>query len=132
MKKTVQVNLSGQVFTLDEDAYDLLSGYLKKIGRLYERSAGKDEILTDIEARIAELLLERFDDNKTVVNIADVESVIAIMGNPEDFEEEVGSEDTSYSYRSESSRKRLFRDPDSIMIGGVCSGIGYYFGIDPL
>ena len=57
MKKTVQVNLSGQIFTLDEDAFDLLSSYLNQIGKLYDRSPGKDEIITDIEMRIAELLL---------------------------------------------------------------------------
>jgi phage shock protein PspC (stress-responsive transcriptional regulator) len=135
MKKTVQVNLSGQVFTLDDDAYELLSSYLKKIGRLYERSAGKDEILSDIEIRIAELLLERKDDRKEVINIADVESVIAIMGKPEDFEEDAMDEDAErvagnqgYERRS----KRLFRDPDHPLVGGVCSGIGYYFGIDPI
>ncbi|NQV53055.1 MAG: PspC domain-containing protein [Flavobacteriales bacterium] len=133
MKKTVQVNLSGQVFTLDDDAYDLLSGYLKRIGGLYERSAGKDEILSDIELRIAELLLERKGDENAVVSIADVEAVTEIMGNPEDFEDdEIDVDEPSYSSRSYTGPKRLFRDPDSPLIGGVCSGIGYYFGIDPL
>ncbi|MEQ9187163.1 MAG: PspC domain-containing protein [Cryomorphaceae bacterium] len=133
MKKTVQVNLSGQVFTLDEDAYDLLSGYLKRIGRLYERSAGKDEILSDIELRIAELLLERKGDVKAVVSTTDVQAVIEIMGNPEDFEdEEIEVDEPSYSSRSYEGQKRLFRDPDNPLIGGVCSGIAYYFGVDPI
>jgi len=135
MKKTVQVNLSGQVFTIDDDAYDLLSVYLQKISRLYERSAGKDEILSDIESRIAELLLERVSDDRSVVTIKDVQEVTEIMGNPEQFEEDTMEEETAgsgYSSREYQGQKRLFRDPDSPMIGGVCSGIGYYFGIDPL
>lgn len=133
MKKTVQVNLSGQVFTLDEDAYELLSNYLSNIGRLYERSPGKDEILTDIEVRIAELLLERLSDQRMVVNQEDVEAVIKVMGRPEQFEEEFAEEERGYRQQKEPFRsKRLYRDPDHPVIGGVCSGIGYYFGIQPL
>jgi len=135
MKKTVQVNLSGQVFTLDEDAYELLSGYLNKIGRLYERSVGKDDILSDIESRIAELLLEKIDDSKSVVNIRDVEEVIQVMGKPEQFEEDYDAESDEGAYQQEDysyRTKRLYRDPDSRVLGGVCSGIGYYFGFDPI
>jgi phage shock protein PspC (stress-responsive transcriptional regulator) len=134
MKKTIQVNLNGQVFTLDEDAYERLSGYLNRIGRLYENSPGKDDILSDIEARIAELLVERMDDRKQVINIQDIQEVMEVMGDPEQFEAETADEpnaEGSY-YSAKSERKRLFRDPDNPMIGGVCSGIGYYFGIDPI
>lgn len=133
MKKTVQVNLSGQVFTLDEDAYDLLSNYLNNIGRLYERSPGKDDILSDIEVRIAELLLERLGDQRAVVNYEDVEEVIKVMGRPEQFEEGLDDDDAGYTTGARQSRsKRLYRDPDGAVVGGVCSGIGYYFGIDPI
>lgn len=135
MKKTIQVNLNGQVFTLDEDAYERLSGYLNRIGRLYENSPGKDDILSDIEARIAELLLERIDDRKQVINMQDIQQVMDIMGDPEQFEAETADEpgsDSNYTYTREERNKRLFRDPDNPMIGGVCSGIGYYFGIDPI
>ncbi|HAQ71316.1 MAG TPA: hypothetical protein DCR48_10120 [Flavobacteriales bacterium] len=135
MKRTVQVNLSGQVFTIDEDAYEVLSAYLKRIASLYDRSAGKDEILSDIESRIAELLIERKGESKEVVTIEDVAAVTAIMGNPEQFEDD-SMDDTEESYRtnysSDSSKKRLYRDSDNGIIGGVCSGIAYYFGIDPV
>lgn len=134
MKKTVQVNLSGQVFTLDEDAYELLSNYLHRIGRLYERSAGKDEILSDIEVRIVELLMERLSDARQVVSLRDVEAVIEIMGRPEQFEQDDFEDGEAGGYASETHfrSKRLYRDPDNPVIGGVCSGIAYYFGVDPL
>ena len=72
MKKTVQVNLSGQVFTLDEDAYELLSGYLKQIGRLYERSAGKDKIRSDSESRVAELGVSVQTELRKVISTGEV------------------------------------------------------------
>lgn len=130
MKKTVQVNLSGQVFTLDDDAYDRISLYLKQIERLYASSPGKDEILQDIEVRIAELLTDRLGENKMVVNLADVEAVIEIMGRPEQFDEDQSNEDQQeYTFYQGS---RLYRDPDDKVVGGVCSGVGYYFGVDPI
>lgn len=134
MKKTVQVNLSGQVFTLDEDAYELLSSYLFNIGKLYERSPGKEEILSDIEVRIVELFLQRLSDARQVITILDVEAVIEIMGRPEQFEqEEFEGPETNTDYGSTHFRsKRLYRDPEHPVIGGVCGGIGYYFGVDPL
>lgn len=137
MKKTVQVNLSGQVFTLDEDAYDRLYAYLNQISRLYDRSLGKEEILQDIEVRIAELFIEKLGELRQVVGIRDVEAVIEIMGRPEQFDEGFDIEGESQSYSSQNDdyefrTRRLYRDPDDQVIGGVCSGIGYYFGIDPL
>jgi len=135
MKRTVQVNLSGQVFTLDEDAYELLSSNLKRISALYERSVGKDEILSDIESRIAELLIERKGDSQAVITIEDVKAVTDIMGNPEQFEDDtIDDSDEKYgnSYGSDNSMKRLYRDSDQRILGGVCSGIGHYFGIDPV
>ena len=125
MKKTVQVNLSGQVFTLDEDAYELLSGYLKQIGRLYERSAGKDEILSDIESRIAELLISYQTELREVISTGEVQQVIEIMGRPEQFEEEADepmADTTSTSSSSSSSgaenrSRRLYRDGERPVIG---------------
>lgn len=135
MKKTVQVNLSGQIFTLDDDAYEMLANYLHQIGKMYDRSPGKDEIIHDIEARIAELLLERMTDGKQVVSLKDVEAVISIMGRPEQFE----TDDEYQEYTSQSSSntsssqsKRLYRDSENTLVGGVCAGFGHYFGIDPV
>ncbi len=100
---------------------------------MYDRSAGKDEILSDIESRIAELLIERKGETKDVVTIEDVAAVTEIMGNPEQFEDDSMDEEAcANNYGAENSKKKLFRDPDHSVIGGVCSGIGYYFGIDPV
>lgn len=134
MKKTIQVNLSGQVFTLDEDAYDLLTQYLASIARLYERSAGKDEIIQDIESRIAELFLEKLTDLKGVIDSADVEQIISVLGKPEEFEGDAETSDYQYSAGSSSKERQrsLFRDPEDRILGGVCSGIGHYFGVSPV
>ena len=106
MKRTVQVNLSGQVFTIDEDAYEVLSAYLKRIASLYDRSAGKDEILSDIESRIAELLIERKGESKEVVTIEDVAAVTAIMGNPEQFEDDSMDDTEESPITLQTARKR--------------------------
>jgi phage shock protein PspC (stress-responsive transcriptional regulator) len=132
MKKTVQVNLNGLVFTLDEDAYEQLSAYLKRIGLRYQNSQGKDEILSDIEARIAELLQEMIHGQKQVVGLVDVQSVMNILGDPEQFESDDDGQEAAWSIDEEQSSKRLFRDPDNRILSGVCSGIAYYFGIDPV
>ncbi|GAB5538089.1 MAG: hypothetical protein Salg2KO_01920 [Salibacteraceae bacterium] len=132
MKRTVQVNLGGQIFTLDEDAYEALSKYLSQIGHRYNNSPGKEEILQDIESRIAEWFYERLADSKNVVTLHDVNAVIEIMGRPEQFEDEGGAEEGGATYERDWSRRRLFKDPDDQVIGGVCSGIGHYFGVEPL
>jgi len=138
MKKTIQVNLGGRVFTLDEDAYEMLSAYLNRISLLYQKSPGKDEILQDIESRIGELMTDKLVEGKQVVNIKDVEAVIQIMGKPEQFETEDAEGDGDKSYQRQSSggadfrSRRLFRDTDESVIGGVCSGIAHYFGTDPI
>lgn len=140
MKKTVTVNISGIVFTMDEDAYDQLQQYLNKIKGYFSKSEGKDEIITDIEARIAEMFHERSDDKHQVITVEDVEYMISIMGRPEDFmdtdSDTEAKENTNESDKKEEntrySTKRLYRDKEGNVLGGVCSGIGYYFGIDPI
>ncbi|MEZ4722022.1 MAG: PspC domain-containing protein [Flavobacteriales bacterium] len=137
MKKTVQVNLGGQAFVLDEDAYEALSNYLNQITKLYNNSPGKDEILHDIEARIAELFSERLGGSRSVISMPDLDYVIQIMGRPEQFEEsseefESETQGSSKSFREDAKNKRFYRDLDDQVIGGVCSGIAYYVGLDPL
>lgn len=136
MKKTIQVNLSGQIFTLDEDAYDRLSNYLRQISQLYANSPGKDEILQDIEVRIAELFTEKLRETKMVVSLKDVDAVVEVMVRPEQFEEGTMEDESSSSQRQERREeyraKRFYKDPDDKVVGGVCSCIGYYFGVDPL
>ncbi|MDA9564145.1 PspC domain-containing protein [Flavobacteriales bacterium] len=140
MKKTVTVNISGIVFTMDEDAYDQLQQYLNKIRGYFSKSEGKDEIIADIEARIAEMFHERSDDKHQVITLEDVEQMISIMGRPEDFidvdtdteEKENTNQSDNQEENTGYNTKRLYRDKEGNVLGGVCSGIGYYFGIDPI
>lgn len=132
MKKTVQVNLNGLVFTLDEDAYEQLSAYLKRVGQRYHNSLGKEEILSDIEARIAELLQDLIHGQKQVISLADVQSVMETLGDPEQFESDDDTQEANWATSDDQNTKRLFRDPDNRILSGVCSGVSYYLGIDPV
>lgn len=135
MNKTVNINLAGTFFHIDEDAYRKLQRYLEAIKRSFTDPQGRNEIISDIETRIAELFNERVENDKQVVSIKEVEQVITIMGQPEDYivDEEIFEDEPTPSYapRSSSSR-RLYRDKENSYIGGVSSGLGYYFNIDPL
>lgn len=138
MNKTVNINLAGIFFHIDEDAYLKLQRYLEAIKRSFTDSQGRAEIISDIEARIAELFSERVKHDKQVIGTKEVEEVIGIMGQPEDylvddeiFEDEPMSSSYSKSTRS-SSTKKLFRDRDNSYIAGVSSGLGHYLGIDAI
>jgi phage shock protein PspC (stress-responsive transcriptional regulator) len=133
MNKTININLGGYPFTIDEDAYAFLNDYLQKIKHHFHHSEGYEDIIQDIENRIAELLEERLK-TKAILGLEDVKTVIAIMGTPEEFGAEAMEEDgPGSSQREYRTGKRLFRDPNDKIIGGVCSGVAAYFGItDPL
>jgi len=135
MNKTVTANISGVVFHIEAHAYEQLHQYLNTIRNYFRDSDGKDEIMDDIEARIAELLKENLVDGKEVITAQHVKSVIEVMGEPEQYMDEEVHEDysnssSSSSFTSTFRSKRLYRDPDGNVIGGVCSGLGYYFGVD--
>ncbi|NMH86771.1 PspC domain-containing protein [Flavivirga algicola] len=135
MNKTVNINLAGIFFHIDEDAYLKLQRYLEAIKRSFTDSQGRSEIISDIEARIAELFNERVQNNKEVIRIKEVDEVISIMGQPEDYlvDDEIFEDEPQTSYkRKTSSAKKLFRDIDNSYIGGVSSGLGHYFGIDAI
>jgi len=136
MNKTVTINISGIIFHIEEDAYEKLSKYLAAIKSLFNKADGGNEIMSDIESRIAEMLQGKTSAVKQVVLMSDVDYVIDNMGKPEEFVSEVmDSGDTSAEAGSageEPVKRRLFRDGDSKVIGGVCSGIGHYFGFDPV
>ncbi|MEZ4796715.1 MAG: PspC domain-containing protein [Flavobacteriaceae bacterium] len=135
MNKTVNINLAGTFFHIDEDAYQKLQRYLDAIKRSFTDSQGRNEILADIEARIAELFNERLENDKQVVSIKEVEQVITIMGQPEDYmvDEEIFDDEPKRSYSSSTAgNRKLYRDTDSAYIGGVSAGLSHYFGIDPL
>jgi phage shock protein PspC (stress-responsive transcriptional regulator) len=131
MNKTVNINIGGLFFHIDEDAYQKLSKYFEAIKRSLSNSSGKEEVMRDIEMRVAEIFTERQISDKHVINNFDVDAVIAVMGQPEDYRiDDDASEPTpSYNY-IHTGRKKLYRDEDKGMIGGVCTGLGHYFGID--
>ena len=133
MNKTVNINLGGIFFHIDEDAYSKLQRYLEAIKRSFTDSQGRSEIIADIEARISELFTERIKDEKQVILMSQVEEVITIMGQPEDYlvDEEI-FEDEPHPKQKSSSTRKLFRDTENAYIGGVSSGLGHYFNVDSL
>ena len=135
MNKTVNINLAGIFFHIDEDAYLKLQRYLEAIKRSFTDSQGRSEIISDIEARIAELLNDRVQNNKEVIRIKEVDEVISIMGQPEDYlvDEEIFEDEPQRTYKRKTSpSKKLFRDTDNSYVGGVSSGLAHYFGIDTI
>ncbi|MCW9038181.1 PspC domain-containing protein [Altibacter sp.] len=136
MNKTVNINLAGTFFHIDEDAFGKLSRYLDAIKKSLSDPQGSDEILRDIEARIAELFSEKLESSAHVVTLKEVDAVIKVMGQPEDYmvDEEI-FEDVPPSAKSRTrttSYKQLFRDIDNKFISGVSSGLGHYMGIDAI
>ncbi len=134
MNKTVNINLAGIFFHIDEDAYLKLQRYLDAIKRSFTDSQGRDEIVADIEARIAELFSEKIKDEKQVIGTKEVEEVITVMGQPEDYriDEEIFEDEPKSTHQSTKTSKQLFRDPTNSYVGGVSSGLGHYVGIDAI
>ncbi|WP_435263530.1 PspC domain-containing protein [Tenacibaculum sp. nBUS_03] len=135
MNKTININLGGFFFHIDETAYQKLNRYLEAISRsLSDDPQGKDEIIADIESRISELLSEKITDARQVVNEGDIEDIIGIMGQPEDYAEaeEAYNENTTYTKRRKNTSKKLFRDSNDKFLGGVCAGLGHFIGIDAI
>lgn len=131
MNKTVNINLGGMFFHIDEDAYQKLTRYFDAIKRSLSNSSGHDEIIKDIEMRVSELLNEKQISDKHVVGLKDVDEVIAVMGQPEDYiiEDELKGSQSFTEYSSRRTKK-LYRDQEKGMIGGVAAGLSHYFGID--
>lgn len=122
-------------FHIDEDAYGKLQRYLSAIKSSFQGVQGEDEIIADIETRIAELFNERITEPRQVIGIKELDEVIAIMGQPEDYaiDEEIFEDSAAASNTfSKEKTKKLYRDVDDAFLGGVSSGIGHYLNIDPL
>ena len=143
MKKVININFQGRVVPIEESAYDILKQYVDSLRRYFANEEGKDEIINDIESRIAELFGETLKKGSTCITEDDVNNIIKSMGRPEDFDDDeakvhaqLGGEPKaaqketkeSFSYSS----RRLYRDENNKVLGGVCAGIANYFGIDPL
>ena len=142
MKKIININLSGRVVPIEDSAYEKLQAYIESLRRYFANEESRDEIINDIESRIAELLQEKIRKGADAVTDADVNEVIASMGTVEDFEAEEKENATSstasaqnnqqqYSYTEKKPRGRLYRDSNDKFIGGVCSGIASYLNVDP-
>ncbi|MDR2058292.1 MAG: DUF2807 domain-containing protein [Dysgonamonadaceae bacterium] len=134
MKKTINVNLNGRVFTIDEDAYQLLDNYLRNLRIYFHKEEGFAEIIADFESRIEELFSEIIRQGYQVINITQVEEVIARVGKPADFsEKEASNDEKQIPYQEyKEKKKKFFRSSDDRIIAGICSGLSAYFGWDVL
>lgn len=134
MNKTVNINLAGIFFHIDEEAYLKLQRYLSAIKRSFTDSQGRDEIIADIEARIAELFSEKIKDERQVIGTQEVEEVITVMGQPEDYrlDEEIFEDEPTTSSQKTKTSRSLFRDTTNSYVGGVSSGLGHYLGIEAI
>jgi phage shock protein PspC (stress-responsive transcriptional regulator) len=131
MKKTISINLNCTVFQIDEDAYQALNEYLESVSKHLQKE-GQEEILNDIEARIAELFAERLHKSGQVVTIGLVNEIIDVMGHPSDYgeEEEPYDKPNEPSSTAHATAKHLYRDPENALLGGVLSGLAIYLGMD--
>jgi phage shock protein PspC (stress-responsive transcriptional regulator) len=141
MKKIININLSGRVIPIEYSAYEKLQSYIESLRRYFANEEGRDEIINDIESRIAELMNEKVRKGSAAITDTDINEIIASMGRPEDFDaaETVEAATASskqsagqdYSYTERKTRRRLYRDSSDKFIGGVCSGIANYLNTDP-
>ena len=139
MKKIININLSGRVIPIEDSAYEKLQGYIESLRRYFSHEEGRDEIINDIESRIAELMNEKVRKGATSVTDADIDEIIASMGRPEDFDEDNAdtaeptkqAQQQQYTHAETKAKKRLYRDSGDKFIGGVCSGIAAYLNVDP-
>src|SRR3989339_561694 len=137
MKKSINITINNFVFQIEEDAYDILDKYLISIKNYYGKEKEGAEILFDIEASIAEKFSEKINHKKQVINLRDVEKVIRVMGQVEEFEQNENVEKNTKNSKDGKKEeqilvKKLYRDEDDQIIAGVCSGVASYFGIDPI
>jgi phage shock protein PspC (stress-responsive transcriptional regulator) len=157
MKKVININFQGRVVPIEETAYEILKQYIESLRRYFANEEGRDEIINDIESRIAELFSERLKKGVTCITDEDVQAVMASMGRPEDFEAETNgnagtqsnaqtastgagqqqsssqqSHSAGSTYGAGPARGRLVRNADDKIIAGVCSGLANYFHIDPV
>ncbi|MEM8847860.1 MAG: PspC domain-containing protein [Bacteroidota bacterium] len=134
MNKTVNINLANTLFHIDDDAYNKLRRYLESIKRSFSGTAGSDEIIADIETRVAELFLEKMENERQVITHKEVDAVITVMGQPEDYmvDEDIFEDQPKRKESTTRRTKKLYRDIDHKYIGGVSAGLEHYLGIDAL
>jgi phage shock protein PspC (stress-responsive transcriptional regulator) len=142
MKQVININFQGRVVPIEVTAFEILKGYTESLNRYFANEEGKEEIINDIESRIGELFQERLKSGSTCITDDDVNAIIRSMGRPEDFETEENISGTAEKAKATAdtssvpplnnmqANKRLHRDENDKVIGGVCSGLANYFGID--
>ncbi len=145
MKKVININFQGRILPIEEMAYENLKQYIESLRAYFEQEEGKDEIINDIECRVAELCEDRLKKGAVCITSEDIDLIIESIGRPADFEAQDGFEantnpnanaDQSFSNTQQNAgptyHKRLYRDEQNKVLGGVCSGIANYFNVDPL
>ena len=135
MNKTISINISGIIFNVNEDAYEVLKQYLEELYKYFSKTEDGKEVYSDIEGRIAEIFSELITEKNQVITMVDVENVIATLGKVDDLidpDEELDSDEESKkeSKQTKKIKKRLYRDTEAGAIAGVAKGLSYYFGID--
>ena len=146
MKRIININLSGRVLPIEEPAYEQLQSYVASLRKQFTNEESRDEIINDIEGRIAEILYDKIQRGIAFISEVQVEEVIALMGRPEEIAaEEIGIEDKKENttndfghkeqhekdYAGQYQARKFYRDQNNRMIAGVASGIANYANIDP-
>ncbi len=141
MNKVININFQGRILPIEELAYEMLKQYIESLRAYFANEEGRDEIINDIECRIAELCEDRLKKGDTCITESAIQLIISSIGRPADFEAQDGFEqaftsneekkDESFAWEN-TTQKRLYRDEQNKVLGGVCSGIANYFGLDPL
>ena len=136
MKKNITINLFGSLYAIDEDAYTLLDSYLNSIKEHFGPGADNQEIVQDIESRIAELLQELKQQGHAAISIEHIQDIITRIGNPDDIDGgDVGTDSHGQGNDAAAGTgnrgKRMYRDENDKMAGGVASGMAQFLGIDP-
>ena len=134
MKQVININYHGRIIPIEVAAYEMLKNYTASLQLHFKDEDGKDEIINDIESRISELFQEQISKGATCITEDDVNAIIKSMGKPEELESEPvinhNQSDNSKQQNDSSTHKRLYRDENNKLLGGVCSGLANYFNID--
>jgi phage shock protein PspC (stress-responsive transcriptional regulator) len=143
MKKVININFQGRILPIEEESYETLKQYIESLRQYFDAEEGRDEIINDIECRIAELCDDRLKKGAVCITEDDMRLIIESIGRPADFEAQDGFEATTsanasnakqeqFSDHANDPQKRLYRDEQNKVIGGVCAGIANYLKLDPL
>jgi len=145
MKKVININFQGRILPIEEMAYEDLKQYIESLRTYFEQEEGKDEIINDIECRVAELCEDRLKKGAVCITEQDIDLIITSIGRPADFEAQDGFEANTTANTGTNQaqsntqnadgptyQKRLYRDEQNKALGGVCAGIANYLNLDPL